>query len=169
VMTWFGNMLITLGQVPGFGWATDAGNKILDTAKQVAGLSSQIRNIPVGEVVLNVTTNYSAVTAQILGAARGSLKLAIMPAAEGVTVLPTPGGTLLRVAEAGRPESVVDTGKVNALINQALQPASSSPNGPIRLHPDDIKAIGAVILAGAGAVAAGAIGANARELMYGGN
>jgi len=126
VMNTFGDMLIALGHVPGFSWATDAGTKIKGAADNVAGLSKQIKDIPVGEIMLNVTTNYSAVTAQILGAARGSLKLAIMPAAEGVTVLPTPGGTLLRVGEAGRAESVVDTGKMNALLDRAL---GSGTNG----------------------------------------
>nr|WP_240977445.1 phage tail length tape measure family protein [Planctomonas sp. JC2975] len=43
--------------------------------------------------------------------------------AQGATILPTPGGTVVRVAEGGKPESVVDTGKLNALLDRAL-------NGP---------------------------------------
>jgi hypothetical protein len=42
--------------------------------------------------------------------------------AEGATVLPRAGGTLVRVAEAGRAESVVDTGKLNRLLDRALSP-----------------------------------------------
>ena len=132
VMVTFGDMLVTLGKVPGFEWAADAGAKILDAAKKVGGFSQAIKDIPpTASVDINVTTNYSAVTAQILGAARAGLKLSIMPAAEGVTVLPTPGGTLLRVGEAGRAESVVDTGKMNALLDRALGTgAPGSPNAP---------------------------------------
>jgi tape measure domain-containing protein len=39
--------------------------------------------------------------------------------AEGATILPRAGGTLVNVAEAGRAESVVDTGKLNRLIDNA--------------------------------------------------
>ncbi|WGD36828.1 tape measure protein [Lysinibacter sp. HNR] len=41
--------------------------------------------------------------------------------AQGGTVLPTPGGTLAVLAEAGRAETVVDTGKMNALMDMVLQ------------------------------------------------
>lgn len=46
--------------------------------------------------------------------------------ASGATILPTEGGTIVRVAEAGRPESVVDTGKLNALLDQAMQGGNTS-------------------------------------------
>lgn len=39
--------------------------------------------------------------------------------ADGATILPSAGGTIVRVAEAGRAETVVDTGKMNRLIDQA--------------------------------------------------
>ena len=45
--------------------------------------------------------------------------------ADSGTVLPTPGGTIVRVAEGGKAESVVDTGKLNRLIDSA----SSNKNG----------------------------------------
>lgn len=41
---------------------------------------------------------------------------------------------------------------------------SPAPTGPVRLHPDDIRAIGSVILAGAGAVATGALHGESRAL-----
>ena len=89
--------------------------------------------------------------------------------AEGGTYAPSPGGTIVRVAEAGRKETIVDTASLNAAMAQKTVIAGSgSPNGPVRLHRDDIAAIGAVILAGASAVAAGTIGAQAREALYGG-
>ncbi|MGV8972253.1 MAG: hypothetical protein ACOH10_08010 [Rhodoglobus sp.] len=71
--------------------------------------------------------------------------------ADGATIMPSSGGTLVRVAEAGRAESVVDTGKMNQLLDLALRPAAAS--GMIRLHPDDIAAIGSVILNGAASTA----------------
>jgi hypothetical protein len=39
--------------------------------------------------------------------------------ADSGTVLPTPGGTIVRVAEGGKAESVVDTGKLNSLMDAA--------------------------------------------------
>lgn len=61
----------------------------------------------------------------VLGAAGGAfgidIKLGKIPRlAQGATILPSEGGTLAVLAEAGRPETVVDTGKMNALIDQAL-------------------------------------------------
>ncbi len=38
--------------------------------------------------------------------------------AAGATIMPTQGGTLVRVAEAGRPESVVDTGLLNRRLDE---------------------------------------------------
>lgn len=49
--------------------------------------------------------------------------------ADGATVLPTPGGTLVRVAEAGKPESVVDTGKLNKLLDQATNGSGGRRGG----------------------------------------
>jgi phage-related protein len=43
--------------------------------------------------------------------------------ADSGTVLPTPGGTVVRVAEGGRAESVVDTGKLNNLMDAAASNA----------------------------------------------
>lgn len=41
--------------------------------------------------------------------------------ADGATVLPKRGGTLAMLAEAGRAETVVDTGKMNALMDMVLK------------------------------------------------
>lgn len=46
-------------------------------------------------------------------------RLRVPGLAESGTVLPRPDGTLIRVAEAGRAESVVDTGKLNDLMDAA--------------------------------------------------
>jgi len=122
VMNSFGSMLVVLGQVPGFGWATDAGNKILGAASAVRGFSADIKKIPdTVDVAINVTANYSAAVATVLGGARAAVKLAGF--AEGGTVLPTPGGTIVRVAEAGRKETIVDTATLNAAMAQKQKPA----------------------------------------------
>jgi hypothetical protein len=47
--------------------------------------------------------------------------------AAGATVLPTAGGTVVRVAEAGRAETVVDTGKLNTLLDRALGTGGTAP------------------------------------------
>jgi len=117
VMNSFGSMLLVLGQIPGFGWATDAGNKILGAAAAVRGFAADIKKIPADvPVSINVTANYSAAVATVLGGARAAVKLAGF--AEGGTVLPTPGGTIVRVAEAGRKETIVDTASLNAAMAQ---------------------------------------------------
>lgn len=47
--------------------------------------------------------------------------------AEGATILPRSGGTLAILAEAGRPETVVDTGLMNRAIEEGLSGDSTSP------------------------------------------
>lgn len=56
--------------------------------------------------------------------------------AMGATVLPTPGGTLTRLAEAGRAEDVVDHGLMNQLIKRALGTGEGTSNSerPIVNH-----------------------------------
>lgn len=50
--------------------------------------------------------------------------------ADGATVLPRKGGTLAVLAEAGRPETVVDTGLMNRLLEEGLDGRNSSSGGP---------------------------------------
>jgi hypothetical protein len=119
VTTVFGNMLLALGQVPGFGWATDAGKKVLDTAGQVRGLSQSIKDIPDGHSTIYVTANYSPAVEAALAAQRAGVKLSIIPNnAAGGTYGPSQGGTVVRVAEAGRAETIVDTATLNAAMAQ---------------------------------------------------
>lgn len=59
-------------------------------------------------------------------------KIAQIPvpkAATGMTVAPRAGGTLVDVAEAGRAESIVDTGNVNALISMILSKGTGGAPG----------------------------------------
>lgn len=46
--------------------------------------------------------------------------------AEGATIMPRPGGTLAVLAEAGRPESVVDTGLINRALEQGIEGSGTS-------------------------------------------
>lgn len=59
-------------------------------------------------------------SATSIGASIG-IKVGKIPAipklAAGGTILPTPGGTIVRVAEAGKAETVVDTASLNAAVN----------------------------------------------------
>src|SRR5690606_28908813 len=60
--------------------------------------------------------------------------------ADSGTVLPRPGGTLILAAEAGRAESVVDTGKLNHLMDAARNGGGGSSDRPI--YADGIGLIG---------------------------
>lgn len=55
--------------------------------------------------------------------------------ADGATVLPRRGGTLAVLAEAGRPETVVDTGLMNRLIEEGLEGRSGSSGAQIIVQP----------------------------------
>lgn len=69
--------------------------------------------------------------------------------AQGATVLPRPGGTAAILAEAGRAETVVDTGKMNALIDRLLEQGaadSGDDRRPTEIHvhsnnPDLVAAV----------------------------
>lgn len=54
--------------------------------------------------------------------------------AEGATVLPRRGGTLAVLAEAGRAESVVDTGLLNRALEEGLDGGSGS-GAQVHVHP----------------------------------
>lgn len=62
-----------------------------------------------------------------LGGQTFGIKLPKIPRlAQGATVLPRSGGTLAVLAEAGRPESVVDTGLMNRALEEGLSGNGSS-------------------------------------------
>jgi TP901 family phage tail tape measure protein len=132
VMTWFGNMLVALSNVPTFGWAKDAGDKVLAAAGAVAGFSREIRAIPpTANVAINVKTVYSTVGAPTAG------NHVAIPNAAGGTYGPSRGGTIVRVAEAGRSETIVDTETLRAAMaqrNAASDTGSGSPNGPVTFN-----------------------------------
>jgi TP901 family phage tail tape measure protein len=133
VMTMFGNMLVTLGQVPNFGWATTAGNAVLGAAGAVATLASNIKTIPpTTNVAINVKTVYSTVGAPTAG------NHVAVAAASGGTFAPTPGGTIVRVAEAGRKETIVDTATLNAAMAQ--KQSVNNPNASVTFDYDRLAA-----------------------------
>lgn len=55
--------------------------------------------------------------------------------AKGGTVLPRRGGTLAVLAEAGRAESVVDTGLLNRALEQGIGGANSGPGVQMTINP----------------------------------
>jgi hypothetical protein len=54
--------------------------------------------------------------------------------AEGATILPRPGGTLAVLGEAGKAESVVDTGKLNKMLDRANSGGSGSGGGTWNIY-----------------------------------
>ena len=54
--------------------------------------------------------------------------------ADGATVLPRSGGTLAVLAEAGKPESVVDTGLMNKALEQGLSGRGGGSDRPINIY-----------------------------------
>lgn len=61
----------------------------------------------------------------VVGGQKWGLSLPKIPAlADGATVMPRSGGTLAILAEAGRPESVVDTGLMNRALKEGLGSSS---------------------------------------------
>lgn len=72
---------------------------------------------------INAATSVSAVIGVHIGKIPHIPKLAA-----GATILPTPGGTIVRVAEGGKAESVVDTGEMNKLIKNANGNTGKSGN-----------------------------------------
>lgn len=72
----------------------------------------------------------NGLTSGLAGLPGGGIDLRIEPIpqlAKSGTVLPRPGGTLILAAEAGRAESVVDTGKLNDLMDAASTGGGSRP------------------------------------------
>jgi phage-related minor tail protein len=55
--------------------------------------------------------------------------------AEGATILPRRGGTLAVLAEAGRAETVVDTGLLNRALEEGLDGAGRGGNVQVDVHP----------------------------------
>src|SRR5690606_16437305 len=55
--------------------------------------------------------------------------------ADGATVLPRRGGTLAVLAEAGRAESVVDTGLLNRALEQGISGPGSGASVEMNVYP----------------------------------
>ena len=80
IIYWLGEMFRSLGNVPGFEWAKEAGDKMNKAAKEVNDFSKSIDKIPPKKSVeITVTANYSQLQATALAAARANIKLAGMP------------------------------------------------------------------------------------------
>ena len=63
----------------------------------------------------------------VLSAGKGSVTAVASPYAAGGTIPPTSGGTVVRVAEAGRAETIVDTETLRSAMAQRNSPAAA-PN-----------------------------------------
>lgn len=107
IMDFFGTVPSRIGAIFGA-----VGNFITAPFKAAFNAVASLWNRTIGG--LSVT-----VPAWVPGIGGNTFGLPRLPMlAQGATILPTPGGTVVRVAEGGKAESVVDTGKINKLIDQ---------------------------------------------------
>lgn len=85
VLKWVGDLLSALGNVPGFGWAKDAADKMHAAADKAREMADGIRKIPdkTVDVKMNVTANYSPAAQAALAASRGTTKLNLPGFADG--------------------------------------------------------------------------------------
>lgn len=97
--------------------------KLIDTANKVPFVN--IPHIPKIPLLGNSGAATSGKYKNQPGASTGGGNGDVRGMALGGTVLPQPGGTLVRLAEAGKAETVVDTGKMNKLIDRALRQGGS--------------------------------------------
>ena len=107
--------------------------KLIDTANKVPFVNiPHIPKIPLLDGGSNKAT--SGGYANKPGASTGGGGGGIRGMARGGTVLPAPGGTIVRLAEAGKAETVVDTGKMNKLIDRALRQGGKGTTTEQNLH-----------------------------------
>ncbi|UGS26320.1 phage tail tape measure protein [Microbacterium resistens] len=77
----------------------------------------------------------------LIGGQHWGLSIPSIPyLAKGATILPRPGGTVAVLAEAGRPESVVDTGLMNRALEEGIAgngQSAATVQGPL-VHVDQL-------------------------------
>lgn len=72
VVDGIGDFLLALGNIPGFGWATDAGNKMKGAARDARDLADSIRDIPPSKTVrIGVQVAYTATGSRAVGTSIG--------------------------------------------------------------------------------------------------
>lgn len=91
-------------------------NSIISAINNVIGFLPGLFGINVGSVIPNVSFGLPS-------------SVSLPRLANGATVEPSPGGTLAVLAEAGRSETVVDEGKMNALIDSILTGEAGAGGG----------------------------------------
>jgi hypothetical protein len=72
------NMLSVLSNIPGFGWAKTAADKMSGAADKARALANGIKDIPDKKVNISVTANYSPKAQQILTLANATNKRAAL-------------------------------------------------------------------------------------------
>jgi hypothetical protein len=85
VLKWVGDLLSALGNVPGFGWAKDAADKMHAAADKAKEMADGIKKIPdkTVDITMQVTANYDAKAQAALSVARGNTKLSLPGFASG--------------------------------------------------------------------------------------
>jgi hypothetical protein len=136
IMRSFGEFLIMLGNVPGFGWAKEAGEKIKGAADQVTLLSDKIKKIPDKTVTITVDVD-AAVEGKVDGVIAGIAARAGRNASGtpywrgGLTWVGEEGPELLNLPRGSQILSNPDSKALVAAQASAFQPAvSAGPTGP---------------------------------------
>lgn len=144
LMNKFGDMLIGLSKVPGFGWAREAGLKMKGAAAEARGLGDSLKGIKSPPKV-RITVEYGSLQDAVAAADTLMGKLSnigdylaqpsnyTVPGnvsgpvpknprmATGGIVRPRPGGVDVTVAEVGRPEAVVPLDRYDRLVRASAE------------------------------------------------
>lgn len=129
VFDWIGGALKAVGEA--FGTVFGAvGNVIKGAFTGVVDFIKGVINTII-DVINGVIDGINGMAETVKNATGGAIdvNIANVPKlAQGATVMPTNGGTVVRVAEAGKPESVVDTGLLNSQMEELAKLKGSTDN-----------------------------------------
>lgn len=154
---WVAKLLDGLSNIPGFGWAKDAADKMRGAADAAGNLADKIQKIPDKTVHVTLRTSFAgpaaseAAPASLRGAIVGMMAGGGRPRVAAPYIVGEEGPELFVPDMAG---TIIPSDRTAALLAGGAGPrALDGWSGVARLHPDDIRALGDVILAGASATA----------------
>jgi Prophage tail length tape measure protein len=131
------SMLNILSNIPGFGWAKTAADKMAGAADKAHALANGIKDIPNKTVTVTFTSNYSLVQAQLLNLSNNANRLVAMSIGHNATGTDNWRGGPTWVGERG-PEIVNLPRGAQVIPNHAI----GSVTGSSGATSGDIKALG---------------------------
>lgn len=174
LLSGFANVLRGLGHIPGFDWAKKAADAMDRAAKAARGLAADINKLHDKSITVKTTYLSTKPPAQGHGptvATGGYIRGPGTGTSDSIPAMLSNGEFVINAAATRRNYDLLHRinsqkfaagGLASVTPSPTFRPSTSSRQEPYtRLHPSDINAIGNVILAGAGAVANGAIDAQA--------